>query len=56
MDQAKCLLEKNDHYIYEVAKKVGYSNYDYFHKKFKKYTGISPKEYQSNLMKKEGVQ
>ena len=36
----------NDHYkVYEIAEMVGYGNVDYFHKKFRKYTGISPAEY-----------
>ena len=28
--------------VYEAAEKVGYPNVDYFHRKFKKYTGMSP--------------
>lgn len=31
--------------VYEIAHEVGYSNVDYFHKKFKKITGLSPAEY-----------
>ena len=31
--------------VYEIAEQVGYHNVDYFHKKFKKYVGISPAEY-----------
>ncbi|WP_281821154.1 helix-turn-helix domain-containing protein [Eisenbergiella massiliensis] len=27
---------------------MGYNNVDYFHKKFKKYTGMSPAEYRKN--------
>lgn len=39
-------LLMNDHYkVYEIAEMVGYGNVDYFHKKFRKYTGISPAEY-----------
>lgn len=39
-------LLKNDNYkVYEIAQLVGYSNVDYFHKKFRKHTGISPVEY-----------
>ena len=33
--------------VYEIADRVGYSNVDYFHKKFKKYIGESPAEYRS---------
>ncbi|GEN50048.1 DNA-binding response regulator [Alkalibacterium pelagium] len=46
LNKAKELLKDSNHYIYEIAKKVGYSNYDYFHKKFKSKFNISPKEYQ----------
>ncbi|GAF65475.1 putative response regulator [Bacillus sp. TS-2] len=28
--------------VYEVAEEIGYGNVDYFHRKFKKYVGISP--------------
>ena len=45
LEKAKQLLEDESYYIYEIAKMVGYSNYDYFHKKFKKQFGLSPKEY-----------
>ncbi|PRY81356.1 response regulator transcription factor [Alkalibacterium olivapovliticus] len=46
LTRAKNLLKDKHLYIYEIAKMVGYSNYDYFHKKFKKKFSISPKEYQ----------
>lgn len=45
IETSKELLRDNSCRIYEVAQKVGYSNVDYFHKKFKKYTGMSPAEY-----------
>lgn len=35
--------------VYEIAEKVGYSNVDYFHTKFKKSEGISPAEYRRKL-------
>lgn len=28
--------------VYEAAQKVGYTNINYFHIKFKKYTGVAP--------------
>lgn len=31
--------------VYQVAERIGYSNVDYFHSKFKKYEGISPSSY-----------
>lgn len=49
IEEAKKLLEQNQLKVYEIAKQVGYSNVDYFHKKFKKYVGTSPAEYRKNL-------
>lgn len=40
--QAKKLLTTENLKVYEVATRVGYSNVDYFHIKFKKYVGMSP--------------
>ncbi|MCA5960990.1 AraC family transcriptional regulator [Blautia sp. RD014234] len=31
--------------VYEIAGDVGYSDYKYFTAQFKKYTGMSPKDY-----------
>lgn len=45
IDEAKKLLEQDTLKVYEIAEQVGYSNVDYFHKKFKKYVGTSPAEY-----------
>lgn len=42
---AKRLLAKTDLKVYQISERVGYSNIDYFYLKFKKYVGISPKEY-----------
>jgi two-component system, response regulator YesN len=39
------LLENTALKVYEIATKVGYSNVNYFHHKFKKLKGISPVEY-----------
>ena len=46
IENAKRLLSENGYKVYQVSEKVGYSNIDYFYSKFKKYVGISPKEYQ----------
>lgn len=44
--QESCLLLKNTPYkIYEIANKVGYREYKYFARVFKKYTGLTPTEY-----------
>ncbi|WP_110930746.1 response regulator transcription factor [Paenibacillus bouchesdurhonensis] len=45
IDKAKELLTQGLK-VYEVAEKVGYSNVNYFHNKFKKLEGQSPSSYQ----------
>lgn len=44
IEKAKELLEEGKK-VYQVAEQVGYTNVDYFHTKFKKYTGKSPSSY-----------
>lgn len=46
IEKAKELLEEGLK-VYQVAERVGYTNVDYFHSKFKKYTGVSPSAYRS---------
>ncbi|MFC4388790.1 response regulator [Gracilibacillus marinus] len=46
LSHAKKLLKQPHIKVYQVSEKVGYSNIDYFYRKFKKYVGISPKEFQ----------
>lgn len=50
MEKAKALLEKTDMRIYEIAKRVGYTEIDWFYKKFKAYTGASANEYRKQLI------
>ena len=45
MEHAKELLQKSSLRVYEVAAQLGYKDVDYFHKKFKKYVGVSPNEF-----------
>lgn len=45
IEEAKKLLLQDNLKVYEIANLIGYSNVDYFHKKFKKYVGTSPAEY-----------
>ncbi len=45
---AQKLLEETDLKVYQISEQVGYSSIDYFYMKFKKYVGISPKEYRKN--------
>ncbi|MBQ9119992.1 MAG: helix-turn-helix domain-containing protein [Lachnospiraceae bacterium] len=49
VNHAKELLLENHFKVYEIAEQVGYKNVDYFHKKFKKYVGVSPAEYRKQL-------
>ena len=48
IEQSKQLLLENKLKVYEIAERVGYKNVDYFHKKFKKYVGVSPAEFRKN--------
>lgn len=50
---AKELLEKNEMSISMISSKVGYGNYSYFTRIFKKYCGVTPSEYQRECFKKK---
>ncbi|MBP3475671.1 MAG: response regulator [Lachnospiraceae bacterium] len=45
IEYSKQLLMENKLKVYEIAEQAGYKNVDYFHKKFKKYVGVSPAEF-----------
>lgn len=47
MEKAKRLLEDGKESITEVALQTGYSNSNYFSKVFKKYTGVTPREFRA---------
>lgn len=49
MDIAKDKLINSDLKIYQISKLVGFSNTDYFFMKFKKNTGLTPKEYKKKV-------
>lgn len=49
IEKSKELLKDKSIKVYEVASRVGYGNVDYFHKKFKKYEGISPAQYRKQI-------
>lgn len=51
---ARRLLQETNLKVYQISEKVGYGSIDYFYIKFKKYVGISPKEYRKNLKNEEG--
>ena len=50
IDRAKQLLAETGFHIGEVSEQVGYTDYFYFTKIFKKYCGITPTEYKKNLI------
>ncbi len=52
---AKTLIMENNYKVYEIAEQVGYKNVDYFHKKFKKYVGMSPAEYRKAMFAEQGL-
>lgn len=45
IDNAKRLLLETDLKVYQISEQVGYSNTDYFYTKFRKYVGVSPKDF-----------
>lgn len=49
MEKAKELMRREEINIAEVAFMVGYDDYTYFSKVFKKHTGVSPREYRNRL-------
>lgn len=48
IEKAKKLLQEG-YKVYQVAEKVGYTNVDYFHSKFRKYVGTSPTAYRKEV-------
>ncbi|MGN0551935.1 MAG: response regulator [Oscillospiraceae bacterium] len=51
--EAKRLLAEDEYKVYEVAERVGYTNINYFHNKFKKYVGVSPLNYKKACLSGE---
>lgn len=49
IDRAKILLLDSERKIYEIAEQIGYNDVEYFRKKFKDSTGLSPTEYRKKL-------
>lgn len=54
--EAKRLLAMDEYKVYEVAEKVGYTNINYFHNKFKKYVGVSPLNYKKSCKGENAVE
>lgn len=48
IEKGKQLLIKG-YKVYEVAERIGYANVDYFHRKFKKYVGVSPSSFRKEI-------
>ncbi|MDO5145843.1 MAG: phosphoenolpyruvate hydrolase family protein [Eubacteriales bacterium] len=55
LNKAKQLLESSNIICKEAAEKVGYFDYAHFSKMFKKYNGMSPRQYQENCKKDKVV-
>lgn len=51
IENSKKLLLNEENKVYEIALLAGYTDVNYFHKKFKKYVGISPAEFRRGLSK-----
>ena len=49
MEKAKELLAQRKHKIHKVAEMVGYEDFGYFGRLFKRYTGLQPRVYQNTL-------
>ena len=49
IEKSRYLMEEGSCRLAEIAVSAGYSNENYYSKVFKKYMGISPKEYQARL-------
>ncbi|MBB6730678.1 response regulator [Cohnella zeiphila] len=47
VEKAKALLKETSLKTYEIAEKVGYYDYKYFSNTFRKYTGVSPRDYRN---------
>ena len=45
IEESKRLLANTDYSIIDIAVAVGFDNQSYFSKVFKKYTGLTPKQY-----------
>lgn len=51
---ARRLLKETDMKVYQISERVGYTSTDYFYLKFRKYVGITPKEYKRECQAGEG--
>lgn len=49
IEKACTLISNDDINLTEIAFMVGYNDYSYFNRVFKKYTGMSPREYRNHI-------
>lgn len=54
IEKAKEYIEEQNRKIYEIAELVGFEDTAYFSRVFKKFTGISPKEYDKERKNRQG--
>ncbi|MDO4650440.1 MAG: AraC family transcriptional regulator [Eubacteriales bacterium] len=54
MQKAREMLRNSDKKIYEIAETVGYPDYNYFTKVFKKETGMTPRNYRNQYYSSQG--
>lgn len=47
IEESKALLNRTDYPIIDISAAVGFENQSYFSKVFKKYTGLTPKQYRN---------
>ena len=49
IEKAKELLRFSDYFVYQISEATGFNDPAYFSTIFKKYTGMSPKEYKHHI-------
>jgi len=55
MEKAQVLLKESDLSITEISEKVGFNDYNYFCRVFRKYYGVSPQTYRMNYLASKGL-
>ena len=53
MEKAKILLLTTELKNYEIAEQIGFEDVNYFGMKFKRYCGLSPKQYKEQVIQNE---
>ena len=48
MHEAKKLLVTTDYSLQQISDKTGFSNISYFHRQFKKLSGVTPQQYRTD--------